>query len=131
MCHQYNTFIDKDVIDVSECCFLYFVFWRLYSFCINNIYDKKSPNKTEEIQPVKIAAKDLVVVKIGVKITTHLSANVSAYILHMQDIFFDWKKHGCLEPASIANCCILSLQQSRKTTESEDAHANEGRQKIT
>ena len=43
--------------------------------------------------------------------------------------FFDWKKHCCPERAYIAN--VFSCRQSCKTTESEDAHANEGRQKRT
>ena len=45
--------------------------------------------------------------------------------------FFDWKKHSCPEKVDIANGHVFSHQQSCKTVESEDAHANEGRQERT
>ena len=67
--------------------------------------------------------------KIGVKIATHFSANVSTYAPRARYIFFDWKKHGYPERAYTANGHVFARQQSYKTTESEDAHANEGRQK--
>ena len=43
--------------------------------------------------------------------------------------FFDWKKHSCPEWAYITNDHVSSHRQSHKTTESEDVHANKGRQK--
>ena len=52
------------------------------------------------------------VVKIGVKIATHLSVNASTYVLHTRDIFFDRKKQSCPERAYIANGHIFSHQQS-------------------
>ena len=45
--------------------------------------------------------------------------------------FFDWKKHGCPERVYIANGHTFSRWQSCKTTEHENAHANESRQKRT
>ena len=40
-------------------------------------------------------------------------------------------KHGCPQQAYITNGHVSLHQQSHKTIESEDAHANEGRQKRT
>ena len=56
---------------------------------------------------------------------------VSAYVLRARSVSLTRKKYGCPEQAFIANGHAFSCWQSRKTTESEDVHANEGRQKIT
>ena len=69
------------------------------------------------------------VVKIGKKIGTHSSASVSAYAPRARFVSLTRKKHGCPERAFITNGHASSRRQSRKTTESEDAHASEGRQK--
>ena len=61
------------------------------------------------------------VVKIGM--ITHM--------LRVQDYFLDWKKHSCPQRAYNRKWYISSHRQSHKTTESEDMHANEGRQKRT
>ena len=71
------------------------------------------------------------VVKIGKKINTHPSANISAYAPCARSVSLTRKKHGCPERAFIANGHIFSRRQSHKTTESENTHANESRQKRT
>ena len=58
------------------------------------------------------------VVKIGKKISTHPSANVSAYAPCARSVSLTRKKkHGCPEWAFITNGHASSCRQSRKTTE--------------
>ena len=71
---------------------------------------------------ILIVLCEVTVVKIEMKIAIHLSA----YALCARFIFLNGKN---MDQAYIANSHVFSCRQSCKTTESEDAHANEGRQK--
>ena len=73
---------------------------------------------------------NIYVVKIEMKITTHLSTNVSACAPCTRLIFLTGKNMVALSKL-ILQIVVFSRWQVRKTTESEDAHANEGRLKRT
>ena len=104
---------------------IYLIYMHKKDLTLNNLQWLKSSTCAASI-PFKPS-----VVKIGVKITTHLSVNVNAYAPHTKSISLTRKNMAALSEPFIANGHASSLWQSRKTTESEDAHGNEGRQKRT
>ena len=67
------------------------------------------------------------VVKIGKKIGTHPSANVSVYALRARSVSLTRKIMATLSKLLLQMVKHFHTGNHVKTTESEDAHTNEGR----
>ena len=65
--------------------------------------------------------------KIGLKIPTHLSTNISAYAPHARFIFLTGKNMAALSELML----LIVMYLYAIKPQSEDTHANEGTQKRT